>query len=424
MSAAERAGIVIIGAGQAGLGSAYAAQRAGLEPVVLEAAVEPAGSWPHYYESLELFSPARYSALPGRPLPGDPERYPTRDELAAYLRDYADRLGADIRTEQRVTRVSVLGDRDFEVGTESGLLLRAPYVIAATGGFGRPHRPQLPGEETFEGSVVHTSEYRRPDGYAGQRVIVVGGGNSAVQVADELARVARVSLATRSPIKWQAQRPLGRDMHWWFDRSGLDAAPIGRLWLRLDGNPVVDDGRYRAALAAGLYDRRPMFTRFVPDGVQWADGSTEPVAAVILATGYRPSLDFLAGTAALGEHGEPLHRAGVSTTIPGLGYVGLEFQRSFRSATVRGVGPDARRVIRRLRRRGARAGRSAAGGHRGPRSAQSQQRSGPAQQPSPRQVWTPSRTATAAITNAATGSSHQRPKSALPARPRSTAPAR
>ena len=358
---AERADIVIIGAGQAGLGTAYAAQRAGMKPVVLEAAAEPAGSWPHYYESLELFSPARYSALPGRPLPGDPERYPTRDELAAYLRDYAAWLGADLRTRERVRRVSVLGDRDFEVETESGLLLRAPYVIAATGGFGRPHRPELPGGDAFRGSVAHTSEYRRPDGYAGRRVIVVGGGNSAVQVADELARVARVSLATRSPVKWQAQRPLGRDMHWWFDRSGLDAVPIGRLWLRLDGNPVVDDGRYRAALAAGVYDRRPMFTRFTADGVQWADGSAEPVDAVILATGYRPSLDFLAGTPALGEHGEPLHRAGVSTTVPGLGYVGLEFQRSFRSATVRGVGPDARRVIRRLSRRRARAGRPAGG---------------------------------------------------------------
>ena len=273
---AERADIVVVGAGQAGLASAYAAQRAGMEPVVLEAAAEPAGSWPRYYESLELFSPARYSALPGRPMPGDPERYPTRDELAAYLRDYADWMGADIRTGQRVARVTGLGDHHFEIETEAGLLLRAPYVIAATGGFGRPNRPVLPGEDGYRGTVVHTSEYRRPDGYAGGRVVVVGGGNSAVQVADELARVARVTLATRSPVKWQAQRPLGRDMHWWFDRSGLDAVPIGRLWLRLDGNPVVDDGRYRAALAAGVYDRRPMFTRFTADGVRWADGRPEP----------------------------------------------------------------------------------------------------------------------------------------------------
>ena len=236
----------------------------------------------------------------------------------------------------------------FAVETEAGLLLHAPYVIAATGGFGRPHRPRLPGEERYRGTLLHASEYRRPAGFAGRRVVVVGGGNSAVQIAHELATVARVSLATRSPLKWQAQRPLGRDMHWWFDRSGLDSAPIGRLWLRLDGNPVVDDGPYRAALASGAYDHRAMFKRLVADGVEWPDGSIERVDAVLLATGYRPDLRSLHGTAALDATGAPRHRAGVSRTVRGLAYVGLEFQRSFRSNTVRGVGADAQRVIGQL----------------------------------------------------------------------------
>ena len=353
----ERADIVVVGAGQAGLASAYAARRTGLEPVVLEAGAEPTGSWPRYYESLALFSPARYSSLPERPLPGDPERYPTRDELAAYLRDYADWLGADIRAGQRVTRVAVLDDHAFEVETAAGLVLHTPYVIAASGSFGRPHRPHLPGEETYRGTLLHAADYRRPVAFAGRRVVVVGGGNSAVQIAHELAAVARVTLATRSPLKWQEQRPLGRDMHWWFDRSGLDGAPIGRLWLRLDGNPVVDDGRYRAALAAGAYDHRPPFTRLVADGVAWPDDSTEPVDAVLLATGYRPDLAYLAGTAALDATGAPLHRAGVSRMVPGLGYVGLEFQRSFRSNTVRGVGADAQRVLERLTSARAKSGR-------------------------------------------------------------------
>jgi putative flavoprotein involved in K+ transport len=357
----DHADIVIAGAGQAGLASAYAAQRAGLRPVLLEAGAEPTGSWPRYYESLALFSPARYSSLPERPLPGDPERYPTGAELGAYLRDYAEWLGADIRSGQRVTRVAVLDEHAFEIETGAGLILHAPYVIAASGSFGRPHRPQLPGEETYRGTLLHASEYRRPAEFAGRRVVVVGGGNSAVQIAHELAEVARVTLATRSPVKWQPQRPLGRDMHWWFDRSGLDAVPIGRLWFRLDGNPVVDDGRYRAALASGAYEHRAMFTRLVIDGVQWPDGSTEPVDAVLLATGYRPDLAYLAETAALDATGAPLHRAGVSRTVPGLGYVGLEFQRSFRSNTVRGVGADARRVVERLIARRAQSGRARIG---------------------------------------------------------------
>ena len=342
------AGIVIVGGGQAGLASAYAAQRAGMEPVVLEAGAEPTGSWPRYYESLELFSPARYSALPGRPMPGDPERYPTRDELAAYLRDYAGRLGADIRTGQSVTQVAVLGDHDFQIETAAGVVLRAPYVIAATGGFGRPHRPRLPGEEAYRGTIVHTSDYRRPDGYAGLRVVVVGGGNSAVQIADELARVARVTLATRSPRE-VAGAAAARSRH---------ALVVRPQWARRRAD--------RAVVAAARRQpggrRRPLPRRARRRRVR-PPADVHALRRRRGAVGGRPhrarrrgdprdrlpaDLGFLAGSPALGADGEPLHRAGVSTTVPGLGYVGLEFQRSFRSATVRGVGPDAHRVLRRL----------------------------------------------------------------------------
>jgi putative flavoprotein involved in K+ transport len=350
------ADIAIIGGGQSGLAAADAARRAGLAPVLLEAGPEPVGSWPHYYDSLTLFSPARYSELPGRPFGGDPDRYPTRDELTAYLRAYAAELDADIRTGQRVDQVRPYGD-GLHVRTDSGLELTADAVIAATGGFGTPHRPALRGG--FNGRVLHAAEYRDPTSYEGQRVIVVGGGNSAIQIAAELARVARVSVATRSPLKITRQRPLGRDLHWWLTRSGIDHAPIGR-WLRGRTTPVLDDGRYRAALATGNPDARPMFARLEGDHVVWDDGRRERADAVILATGYRPDLGYLADTEALDEDGRPRHCAGVSTTVHGLGYVGLDYQRSIASATVRGVARDAQRVITRLaaQRRRARAHRS------------------------------------------------------------------
>src|SRR5437867_936067 len=156
------ADLVIVGGGQSGLAAAYAAQRAGLGAVVLEAGAEPGGSWPQYYDSLTLFSPARFSALPGRPFPGDGQRYPTRDQIAA-----------------------------------------------------------------------------------------------------DLAPVARVSLATRTPLRFKPQRLLGRDLHWWLARSGLDAASIGR-WLDRRTS-VVDDGHYRAALRSGNPDPRPMFTELDGD---------------------------------------------------------------------------------------------------------------------------------------------------------------
>lgn len=338
--------LTVIGAGQAGLATAWAANRRGLRPLVLEAADQPGGSWPHYYDSLTLFSPARFSSLPGYALPGDPERYPFRDEVVDYLRGYASRLDADLRYGQRVERVERDG-HGFTLTTADGSGVRSAVVVSATGGFTRPHRPRLPGLEEFTETVLHAAEYRSPEPFTGQRVVVVGGGNSGVQIAAELAGVARVSLATRSPVAWANQRPLGRDIHWWFIRSGLDAAPLRGVWEK--GPTLVnDDGRYRAAFASGNPDRREMFTRLEGGKAVWADGTVEEVDTVLLATGYRPALGYLSSTGALDARGRPLHRGGISTTVPGLGYVGLEFQRSFSSATLRGVGRDARHVVRRL----------------------------------------------------------------------------
>ncbi|MFJ8815187.1 flavin-containing monooxygenase [Amycolatopsis thermoflava] len=338
---------VVIGGGQAGLASVHALKARGLKPVLLEAGDEPVGSWPHYYDSLHLFSPARYSSLPGMAFPGDPDRYPHRDEVIDYLRRYAAALDADIRTGHRVTAVTRPGG-EFLVSTEAGEELAAPIVIAATGAFTSPHRPALPGLDRFTGTVLHSSEYREPGPFAGQRVVVVGAANSAVQIAVDLAPHARVTLATRKPIRYAAQKPLGRDVHFWFTVTGFDVLPIGP-WLRTKpGMLVLDAGGYRAAIAAGTPDQRRMFTALDGDTLTWPDGVRERVDTIILATGFRPGLSYLDKLGALDPAGMPKQQRGLSTTHPGLGFVGLEWQRSFSSATIRGVGRDAAYLARRL----------------------------------------------------------------------------
>ncbi|MFD0533289.1 hypothetical protein ACFQY7_05335 [Actinomadura luteofluorescens] len=140
-------------------------------------------------------------------------------------------------------------------------------------------------------------------------------------------------------------------MHIWLQRTGLDTAGWARpLLTGGKGTPVMDIGTYRDAIATGNPDRRPMFTRLEGDQVVWSDGTREHVDVVLLATGYRPGVDYLAGLGALDEDGQPHHRGGVSLTHPGLGYVGLEWQRSFASVTLRGVAADARHVLTRLRK--------------------------------------------------------------------------
>ncbi|MFI6066721.1 flavin-containing monooxygenase [Micromonospora sp. NPDC051227] len=338
--------VVIVGGGQSGLAAARAALSAGLRPVVLEAGAEPVGSWPDYYDSLTLFSPARYSSLPGMVFDGaDPDRYPSRDDVVAYLRRYSASIDAEIRTGTRVTAVHPRPGGGYLVHTDSGDNITAAGVVAASGSFSNPYLPVVPGgRDAYAGEVRHVAHYRRPEPYAGKRVLVVGAGNSAVQVAYELAPHARVTLATRAPIQFLPQRIRGRDLHHWLHVTGADLLPRAVLTRLIRHAAVLDTGVYRDAISAGLLARREMFTAFTADGVIWADGTDEPVDAVIFATGYRPHLDYLAPLGALVD-GMPRHVRGVSTTHQGLVYLGVEFQRAFSSNTLRGVGRDAAHVV-------------------------------------------------------------------------------
>jgi putative flavoprotein involved in K+ transport len=335
--------VVVIGAGQSGLAAAHTLDKLSAPVVVLEAGDRPAGSWPRYYDSLRLFSPAAFSSMPGMPLPGHLERYPARDEVADYLERYAACISVEIQTNTRVTRVRH-EDREFVVFTADGRQLRAAGIVAASGSFSNPYQPIFPGQSGFTGQLLHVAEYRNPIPYMGMRVIVVGAGDSAAQVANELAPVADVTLAARHPLRFIPQRIGGKDVHHWLRETGFDSLPAQWLSKISGGSLITDSVGFQQTLADGLLDVRPMFIGLDRDRVMWSENDRERIDAIILATGYRPSLDYLRELGALDAAGAPLHIGGVSTTHLGLVYVGLEYQRSFASNTLRGVSADAAAV--------------------------------------------------------------------------------
>ena len=336
--------VVVIGAGQSGLAAARALLARGVSPVVLEAGDRAAGSWPCYYDSLKAFSPAGFNAMPGMSFPGDPDSYPARDEVADYLESYAAALGVEIRTGARVATVGK-NDGEFVVVTADGRRLRAAGIVAASGSFSSPYRPAFPGQESFTGELTHVAHYRNPAPYPAKRVIVVGAGDSAAQVANELAPLARVTLATRHPLRFIPQRIGGKDVHHWLGETGFDSLPAEWLDKITGGSVITDSVGIQKTLADGLLDVRQMFAGLDGDHVVWNQHERERADAVILATGYRPSLGYLRELGALDSAGAPLHAGGISTTQLGLVYLGLEYQRSFASNTLRGVGADAAAVI-------------------------------------------------------------------------------
>lgn len=338
---------IVIGGGQSGLASGYHLQKKGLRFLILEASDQIGGSWPSYYDSLKLFSPAGYSSMPSLIFPGNQNRYPQRDEVIRYLQDYKTKFELPVLINQRVDLIEKDG-KGFIIRTKSGEIFRALTIINATGSFNNPFIPKIAGMEAFQGETFHSSEYRNSKPFHNQRVVIVGGGNSAVQIAVELAEVSRTTLAVRQPIQFVKQRIWRLDLHFWLKLIGFDTFPFwrfGKTAPRL--NAVNDTNRYKERITAGNPNQQSMFTSFYERGVIWPNGKNELVDTVIYATGFRPNAPYLQSIGALDEEGRPLHKAGISK-VPGVYFVGLEGQRSFASATLRGVGQDAQFVVKKI----------------------------------------------------------------------------
>ena len=290
---------VVIGAGQAGLSASYHLARRGIDHVVLDADPAPGGAWQHRWDSLTMADVHGVADLPDAPAPGagaGRANAVVPAWFAAYERDHALPVLRPVAVE------AVVGDGDLLVVRAGERSWRTRTLVNATGTWTRPFVPRYPGQETFTGEQLHTVDYPGAAHFAGRRVLVVGGGASAVQLLGELAPVTSTLWVTRREPVWV--EAFGPD-----DGRAAVARVEERVRRGLPPQSVVSvtglhlRPQEEAAQRLGAYRRRPVPERIEPTGVRWADGSFERVDAILWATGFRPAVAHLAPLRLRSEHG-------------------------------------------------------------------------------------------------------------------------
>jgi cation diffusion facilitator CzcD-associated flavoprotein CzcO len=285
--------VVVIGAGQAGLSAAYHLRRRGFAPytgfVVLDADTAPGGAWAHRSPSLRMATVHGFHDLPDFELPPPDPAAPAREVVPGYFAAYEARHALPVVRPARVGAVRDLGERLLVESAAGNWSARA--LINATGTWTRPFLPHYPGH--FGGRQLHYADYRGPESFAGQRVLVVGGGASAIQLLSELAEVAETVWVTR-------REPVFRDGPFTAETGRAAVAMVEqRVAQGLPVRSVVSvtglgpSVALRRAEQLGALHRRPMFDRLTEHGVAWG-GTEEPVDAIVWATGFRAEVGHLA----------------------------------------------------------------------------------------------------------------------------------
>ncbi len=373
---------IVVGAGPAGLAVGACLQRAGLPCLILEQADKVGVAWHRHYDRLHLHTDKRHSELPFAPFPKEYPRYPSRLQMISYLEAYARQFRLEPRLSQQVISARRI-EGGWEVQTQD-IRYQAPNLVIATGNSREPWLPTWPGQDSFQGRILHSSEYRDGEPFRGQKVLVVGFGNSGGEIAIDLwEHGARPSLAVRSPVNViprdlfgipilaigilqsklpprvadALNAPLLRAVMGDLTRYGLRKLPQGPI-TQIQGSariPLIDVGTIKL-IKRGQVKVLPGIERFTENAVLFTDGKQEEFDAVILATGYRPRVNAFLGKdlAVYDDAGTPLF-SGPESPVPGLYFCGFHVSPT---GMLRDIAIEARKISAAISRSAGSAGSS------------------------------------------------------------------
>lgn len=337
---------VVIGGGQSGLAVGYYLRQYDHDYLIVDASERIGDAWRNRWDSLRLFTQAKHSSLPGLPFPTLDEHFPTKDEVADYLEDYAATFDLPVRLKTTVERLTRRNERYLiETSTRQ---FTAENVVVATGSFSSPSVPAFADELASSITRFHSSSYQNPEQVPAKPTLVVGAGNAGAEIATDLASAERRTYLSGPKTGSIPLSVFNSRAFWWLGQNVLTAG----TWLcerikqrsRTHGDPLVRLSE-RDIRQAGV-ERVPR-TRGVEDGQPIVDSERLDVASVVWATGFQPAYEQWIDISRLrfDESGYPIHNHGVVEECSALYFIGLPYQSTVVSASLGGVGPDARRLI-------------------------------------------------------------------------------
>lgn len=335
---------IVIGAGQAGLSVGYYLKQLKKDFVILDKGQEVGESWINRYDSLVLFTPRMYDALPGLPLEGEPHDFPTKNEIVSYLKQYVDKFSLPIKFQTEVLKVTQK-DTIFYIETDQGVF-QSKNLIIATGAFQSPKIPLFSKNLSKDIHQLHSSQYRNPEQLRDGNVLVVGGGNSGAQIAVELSQVKETYLAISKKLSFLPLVLNKKSIFWWFDKFGILKASsssfLGKA-IQRKGDPIFGYELKNAVKRKDVYIK-PKVVEGVHNKITFKDSSTLQVDNIIWATGFDSNYTWLNMKEVFNEEGEIVQYRGV-TKVKGLYFIGLPWQYRRGSSLLQGVGYDAKYIV-------------------------------------------------------------------------------
>jgi len=334
--------VVVIGASQAGLAIGYHIARRGVRFLILDAASDVGQVWRSRWDSLTLFTPAQYSGLPGMAFPSPKDTYPSKEDVASYLQSYVSAFELPVKLNAKVTSLTERDGKYLVRTADEGFT--ADQVVVATGPFQVPFVPPITRDLDDAVFQIHSANYRNPGQLPDGEVLVVGGGNSGFQIAEELAATRTVTLAVGQRVPSLPQRLLGQDLFWWLSGIGfMKVSTDSRLGRKLAKRDVLIGSSPKGLRRLGVAMRERL-TNLMGRRALFDDGSEQGFDVIIWATGYRSDFSWIEIPGIKNADGAIVHRRGV-TDASGLFFIGLPWQHTRGSALIGFVKDDAAFIV-------------------------------------------------------------------------------